>query len=181
MDNHLEHFGILGQKWGVRRFQNEDGSLTEAGKARYGVGKNKDWKRLNRDAAHDAKEYARAKAYYGEGAGNRRKQINNLISERMKDPDYKREFERQLSIQNMEKHQKAASRERNMRDTSENVSRFIKKTIGVGVTLGSLALAASPSLRQKAGEAIIRYGKLAMDQAKIAKNAVQRGVRKVWR
>lgn len=33
--NHLEHFGILGQKWGVRRFQNEDGTLTEEGKKRY--------------------------------------------------------------------------------------------------------------------------------------------------
>ncbi len=32
---HLEHFGILGQKWGVRRFQNEDGTLTEEGKRRY--------------------------------------------------------------------------------------------------------------------------------------------------
>lgn len=31
----LAHHGILGQKWGVRRFQNEDGSLTNAGKARY--------------------------------------------------------------------------------------------------------------------------------------------------
>lgn len=33
----LQHYGILGQKWGVRRYQNEDGSLTPAGKARYGV------------------------------------------------------------------------------------------------------------------------------------------------
>lgn len=31
-DTTLEHHGILGQKWGVRRYQNEDGSLTEAGK-----------------------------------------------------------------------------------------------------------------------------------------------------
>ena len=28
----LYHHGIKGQKWGVRRFQNEDGSLTDAGK-----------------------------------------------------------------------------------------------------------------------------------------------------
>lgn len=33
----LEHFGIKGMKWGVRRFQNEDGSYTDAGKKRRGI------------------------------------------------------------------------------------------------------------------------------------------------
>ena len=33
----LAHHGILGQKWGVRRFQNPDGTLTPEGRARYGV------------------------------------------------------------------------------------------------------------------------------------------------
>lgn len=33
--NDLTHHGILGQKWGIRRFQYENGSLTAAGKKRY--------------------------------------------------------------------------------------------------------------------------------------------------
>ena len=36
MQNYLAHHGIKDQKWGVRRFQNLDGSLTPAGKKRYG-------------------------------------------------------------------------------------------------------------------------------------------------
>jgi hypothetical protein len=32
MSDYLMHHGVLGQKWGVRRFQNADGSLTAAGK-----------------------------------------------------------------------------------------------------------------------------------------------------
>lgn len=33
-DEYLEHHGIIGQKWGVRRYQNKDGSLTSLGKKR---------------------------------------------------------------------------------------------------------------------------------------------------
>lgn len=33
----LYHHGIKGMKWGVRRYQNPDGSYTSAGRLRYGI------------------------------------------------------------------------------------------------------------------------------------------------
>lgn len=34
MDNELYHYGIRGMRWGIRRYQNKDGSLTSAGRKR---------------------------------------------------------------------------------------------------------------------------------------------------
>ena len=36
-DNYLMHYGVLGMKWGVRRYQNADGSLKPAGKKHFGI------------------------------------------------------------------------------------------------------------------------------------------------
>lgn len=45
----IEHHGILGMKWGVRRYQNADGTLTESGKKHY----SKEYKKYASKATND--------------------------------------------------------------------------------------------------------------------------------
>lgn len=42
MNQELKHFGILGMRWGVRRYQNKDGSLTPLGRKHVGLDKYED-------------------------------------------------------------------------------------------------------------------------------------------
>lgn len=48
-ESELVHHGIKGQKWGVRRYQNKDGSLTSAGKKRYSKEYKKQAKKVTQD------------------------------------------------------------------------------------------------------------------------------------
>ena len=71
-NNELYHYSILGMKWGVRRFQNKDGSLTPEGK------------RAEREAKYNPKyDEFYTKMYGKKGAGR--------IKKRMIDKGYSRQ------------------------------------------------------------------------------------------
>lgn len=57
MSNELKHYGIPGMKKGVRRWQNEDGSLTAAGRQRYGIGQYTDTGTGNRSRGGSLDSY----------------------------------------------------------------------------------------------------------------------------
>lgn len=78
--NSLSHHGILGQRWGIRRFRNKDGSLTDAGKKRYS----------SKDVENDFNESIRS----NNEAYKRIKENGNKISESADDlsKDYQKAF-----------------------------------------------------------------------------------------
>lgn len=114
----LIHSGVKGQKWGVRRYQNPDGSLTPAGKVHY--------RKMGKLAKKDAKETARAQMFYGQGAGNRRKLIKAKVEENSKDPMYKEQYEKYLRSQDMGKHADKAKTERHMKDAKQQGAKIAR-------------------------------------------------------
>ena len=103
--SYLCHHGVKGMKWGVRK---------KSDKVPF---------RTNRQAKKDAKEFARAKMFYGEGAGNRRKLIKAQVNERSKDPKYKQAFDKHLNSQDMAKHATKAKSERQRKDVKNSAKK----------------------------------------------------------
>ena len=66
--NELYHHGIKGQKWGVRRYQNTNGRLTNAGKKRYSDG-NDNSKKSSKSKMSTAKKVAIGAAVVAAAAG----------------------------------------------------------------------------------------------------------------
>lgn len=69
----LYHHGIKGQKWGLRRFQNKDGSLKPAGEGRYDDGLSG---RARRKAAKSY-DYRQGESYKNMSSNEKRKRSNN--------------------------------------------------------------------------------------------------------
>lgn len=131
----LFHHGVLGQKWGIRRYQNKDGSLTAAGKAKL--------KQFKKDETADIKKKLAAK----------KEKLNQKISE-TDDKQKKQELKSKLS-----KAKKNAQAEINIiKDYTLNDIKKEKIAVGAEVTAKTLLAVGTfviPFVPDVAGVALI--------------------------
>lgn len=156
----LYHHGIKGQKWGVRRYQNEDGSLTNAGKKRYGTQENfekqypADKKKsdisainLGREATRNAKEINRTlKELEREKTSKKQNIANKQIEEAARDNARRmsdQELREAVNRLNMEENYTRMMANRNYIDVGESAaSKFMDKASkALVVTEAALSIA----------------------------------------
>lgn len=146
--NELYHYGIYNQKWGVRRFQNPDGSLTPEGRERYGVGDpNKGvkdiessrgiQKRLNdvdKATAFNKREHDKATNKYLKFGAKARKREDKLINRGKSLDDEKLKKLMAKTSKNIEK---AKSTEELIKKGEAETWKLIAKAIDQGYSVNS--------------------------------------------
>lgn len=129
----LAHYGVLGMKWGVRKDRGAQGVSRST----------------NRQAKKDAAEFTKAKMFYGEGAGTRRKLIKAKVeAATKKNPDYKKAFDHYVANTDLGKRASQAKRTRKRKDitggtakTARGVNRYVNGGFG-SVSLASAVVGA---------------------------------------
>lgn len=86
--DYLAHHGIKNQKWGQRRFQNYDGSLTSEGRRRYGIGESNQSRRERKQAEKAKAKAAKARA---KASGKKKAEAQKLQDQKQKRMEYLRD------------------------------------------------------------------------------------------
>lgn len=142
----LEHFGVKGMKWGVRRYQNADGTLTAAGKDRLAKYKFKEENRVNKQkTSYQNAVNRRAKRRAKTGALQKPK---DKAAEKKRIEDFKKELSviKKLKYSDMEKELKAKRKA-----NTELIA--AQMTLGI---LGTVVTSALQEIDQSGPESSIR-------------------------
>lgn len=119
----LSHYGVLGMKWGIRRYQNRDGSYTSAGRSRYQVR----GKKLKLALPPSEKEKAEANKKAKEDVKNTEKIVSEskkLVNEASKVRNEQLEKKRKKKIEELNKSNQKASEmtDKELRDVVQRMN-----------------------------------------------------------
>lgn len=134
LDTYLAHHGIKGQKWGVRRYQNADGTLTAEGRKRAGLGpekKESSVKKLVKDAKDRAAKKKQVSA---------EEQHENLKNHVRKHPEKIYKFRDEFSEAEINKLVSQIESDRKLKDIrNQEIQRGWDKVNRISNNLGTLS------------------------------------------
>lgn len=138
----LYHFGTKGMKWGQRRYQNEDGSLTQLGKERYGNNGQRSRLGMKHDLNKLDRELTNAKARYDYFHGKSAKAIAKAEKKirKYKEKGNVKAIEKQqskIAKVNQTSGKKAADYKKLMDRNSKMTERIISKALKKGFSIKS--------------------------------------------
>lgn len=168
--NALYHFGIKGQRWGVRRFQNADGTLTSDGRKRYRAYK-KDWNAYNKLNRHVA-------------ASQKHLKEEGVMVDRVRDKYYKtnKDYEKEMRKSSGLFGSKAALKAERVANAQKNMdaagSEYEKAAGAYGVAK-KIANQDTKALRDHVDRMVKTYGKGSINElqtktVKIGQNKLQK-------
>ena len=135
----IQHSGIKGQRWGVRRYQNEDGSLTEEGKERYGTPER------YRASAKEASALEEATKGASSAASTAASIMNTQRGSKAIRKDYSgltdQELQRRVNRLNLERAYGDLSGDTKYVKTGQEKAREILQTAGATLAIASTAVA----------------------------------------
>ena len=138
---------------------------------------------IQKEAARDAYEFARAQMFYGEGAGNRRKLIGATVETKIaRRPGYAAAFQRALAVQDMAAHAEGARKERKRKNMTKAFNKNARAVAagqytGVNATVILLGTAVYVAHRTGYDEVVIRKVKAqyhSLREKHLARSAVQK-------
>lgn len=138
--DYLAHHGIVGMHWGIRRYQNNDGTLTEAGKARYGTTQGA--KDIRKALTSMDKESANVQYDYKVNEIKRQKLTDKANKAREKGKDEKAN-EYESRAKEYEKNRDSA--EKKAKDIDNKINSVINKALKDGYNVEMQAIARKPS------------------------------------
>jgi hypothetical protein len=155
-DNELEHVGIPGMRWGVRK------NYTGVNGSTRGL------------AEKDAKRHADAKMFYGKTAGTNRKLLKAEIDKKKKNiPGYEAEFNAHVDNADLANSAKKAVKDRNRIDNVAKGRSLIKGILGVtgSLTVGVATMAYSANKEKVDSFVVDKGSKLVSAITKLAGNS----------